>query len=437
MGAVSSWIGGTGYTSPLNYSQPNTNALQGAITGITVNSPGSLTVAYNITQTRGSSGVQVGDTVSFSGFTAPGGMFALNGQSGTVTSIASAGGTLLATVAVTFDASTYPPWTAGGYVQNTNPLLGGIAINGDVGFYPSALTAVNPTGRTDFIVAANPDLVIIAAGINDATQQEFSNGLSWPFESGVTAVLQRLRSRLPNAVLVVCAPWTGVDRGPSGTSDAPNAEKDLSIQAQLAAIAGPWVFIDTQSNMWQLKRADGSTTSGTTGAVIGPNAYTAWARGAAYTANSLNDQTAPDLQPGNDAFSNAGDIIGDGTHPAGFAQDTLAVPVVASASVPFTLTLGGNMAAGLPYSGTVSVQAAGGPQLNYANEVQVTYTSKSIADHTLIGCLVTPSNSGLSLPRGSNVYSRFLNIPEGTYKNGVDYYAQRIATALLAAAAAF
>jgi hypothetical protein len=165
-------------------------------------------------------------------------------------------------------------------------------------------------------------------------------------------------------------------------------------------------------------------------------------RGNAYTENRANDTTPPNSQPANDANSNAGWVSYDGIHVAGLTASTLAAPAMVAEG--FTMQL--VSVARQPYSGTVSVQPAGGPLLNYANEILVTYTRKHIGSKELRGCTArypdgSPVTNGTVLASGSTIYSRSMSIvdvigqPPATFADGQDFYATKAACAIADACA--
>ena len=139
-----------------------------------------------------------------------------------------------------------------------------------------------------------PDLFLTAGSIND------NNGLAlFPytssdaarlgFEAAVQAYFRTLRAALPDSVLVATGPWQ-----PDATRYPDQAlHKVDTIRSALAAVAGPWVFMDNLRGNWVNSAGVGS------GAATG-----AWQTGSGTVANPKGDGNG-DLYVG-----------ADGTHPS-------------------------------------------------------------------------------------------------------------------------
>lgn len=117
------------------------------------------------------------------------------------------------------------PWQVGKLLGWNVPV---VTSDGGTGY----ITAGNGqpfTNRYGDVVAASPDVVIVAGGINDPL-----TGL----QSGATTVLQGLRNGLPNAPIFVIGPWC-----PPGSPYSAQTDKYAAIRAAAASVPG-CTFID-------------------------------------------------------------------------------------------------------------------------------------------------------------------------------------------------
>jgi lysophospholipase L1-like esterase len=132
------------------------------------------------------------------------------------------------------------PWLTGRLLGWTIPLN---STDGGTGFI-TAGSGQPFTARVADIVAANPDVVVVAGGINDPL-----SGL----QTGVTTVLQGIRTGLPNAPIFVVGPWC-----PPGSPYSAQVAKYAAIQAAAAAVSG-CTFIDPRT-WWTGTGNSGSRT---------------------------------------------------------------------------------------------------------------------------------------------------------------------------------
>lgn len=113
------------------------------------------------------------------------------------------------------------------------------------------------------LVAAAPDLVFTAGGLND------NNSLAAPplyatgdaarlgFEQAVHRYYGELRAALPQAVLVAMGPWAPRQSVPT---DAVASGKAATVRAALQAAGAPWVFLDNLEGGW--RNSTGAASSG-------------------------------------------------------------------------------------------------------------------------------------------------------------------------------
>ena len=102
-------------------------------------------------------------------------------------------------------------------------------------------------------VSAKPDLFFTAGGIND------NNWLASPplyntpaeaeaaFNDAVAQYYRDLRAALPTSVLVAMGPWQPKESKPQ---PAPVLTRSQQIKTSLAAVGGPWVFLDNLNGGW-------------------------------------------------------------------------------------------------------------------------------------------------------------------------------------------
>ena len=138
------------------------------------------------------------------------------------------------------------------------------------------------------------DLFLTAGGINDNNALALfpyasSDAARLGFEASVQAYFRALRTALPNSVLAATGPWQ-----PDATRYPEQAlHKVDTIRSALAAVAGPWVFIDNLRGHWV----------NSAGISSGANAG-AWQTGTGTVANPRGDGNG-DLY-----------VSADGTHPS-------------------------------------------------------------------------------------------------------------------------
>ena len=275
------------------------------------------------------------------------------------------------------------------------------SMSGNRGFNDGSRAECLETDRTDALIAAMPDIVIGAHGLNDSTPYDTNppdaNSWGWRISTSVATVWSRLRNGLGSSVLVCCYPWSGSLRGVDGISGG-GAAVNSTIKNEFLKISGPSIFINNRDSTWIVKLADGTIINGATG--IGP-----WITGVGTVQNPAG-------------VGNADLFVGDGTHPASWASTTL----TASATLP-TGTLSVAATAGVtgnfPPAGMLSIQADG--PVAYPGQV-ITYTGKT--GTTFTGC----TGGAGTFPIGSNVYL-YQTTP------GEDYYGDKVAAALCAALA--
>ena len=102
-------------------------------------------------------------------------------------------------------------------------------------------------------VAARPDLFLTAGGINDnnffASPPLYNTAAdaAAAFNSAVAKYYRDLRTALPSSVLVAMGPWAPRQSQPQ---TAPNLAKLQQIKSSLAAVGGPWIFLDNLNGGW-------------------------------------------------------------------------------------------------------------------------------------------------------------------------------------------
>lgn len=271
------------------------------------------------------------------------------------------------------------------------------SMSGNAGFNDGTLPEFQFTDRTDALIAAQPDMVIGAAGINDSTSTGFTGLYGWDVGRSVGKVWGRLRNGASSSVMVCCAPWTGAQRGVDGISGGERFVA-VTIKSEFLALPGPSIFIDNRDSTWTVKRADGSIVNGNTG--TGP-----WVTG-------IGMVYAPT------GVGNADLYIGDGTHPGGWASTTLTDLVTLPAATLYVVAAAGGTS-NFPPVGKLSIQVAG--PVAYPGQV-ITYTGKTPTSFT--GC----TGGAGTFPTGSQVLM-YDTTP------GEDYYGNKVAAALCAALA--
>lgn len=176
---------------------------------------------------------------------------------------------------------------------------------GGTGYAPNSATADTLLSGNDFqsrlasITASQPDLFVVAGGLNDNNAlalAPYASGAAAAagFQAAVSGLYTDLRTRLPNAVLVALGPWQ-----PPSELPPPQRELDKAsvIQAALAAAGGPWVFVDNMNGGWFNSRGASSAPSPDDGpwqtlanaaAYIGPDGVHPTTAGCAYLASRLS-----------------------------------------------------------------------------------------------------------------------------------------------------
>lgn len=295
------------------------------------------------------------------------------------------------------------------------------SLSGNLGTYAGGAANAS-TARTDSLIASQPDVVVVAAGTNEAIP---TGGAGWDSISAMRAVWSRLRGGLPSAVLVCLDPFVGI----GGTGDGTSGKYPALVAALdtvMNETAGPWIRIGTIAPTWYGKRADGTTFSGSTG--TGP-----WVTGV-----SLGGMTNGYVQ--GPANSNASAFIQDGIHPTVFAIATLtAAATMTGTNDSLQLDEGHCYVFPRPlFPATtvqISVQPAGSSKIDYAAGVTCTYTARGVGPGESVGAytMLTGVNGhpAGTLPIGTRVM-----VYPGGQESGVDYYGRRIAESLRAALAA-
>ncbi len=165
-----------------------------------------------------------------------------------------------------------------GYAQNN--------VSTDVG---NAFAARLPS-----VTQAKSDLFLTAGGINDNNWLAFfpyasAEAARLGFEAAVHAYFRALRAALPDSVLAATGPWQ-----PDATRYLDQAlHKVDTVRSALAAVAGPWVFMDNLRGNWV--NSAGVSSGANTGA---------WQTGTGTVANPKGDGNG-DLY-----------VSADGTHPS-------------------------------------------------------------------------------------------------------------------------
>lgn len=274
---------------------------------------------------------------------------------------------------------------------NIDPVTARTSMSGNYGFNDGTQVEFFYTDRTDALIAAKPDMIIGAHGINDSTFNDI-NGWGWRISTSVAKVWERLRAGCGSAVLVCCRSWTGAQRGVDGKSGGEQPVA-ITVKAEFAKIPGPTVYIDNIDSTWTVKRADGTIITGSTGS--GP-----WVTG-------IGTAQTPT------GVGNADYYIGDGTHPSAWSSTTLTASVTLPAGTILVAATAGSTG-NFPPTGTLSIQPVG--PISYPGQV-VTYTGKTATSFT--GCT---GGTG-TFPAGSNVVM-YQTVP------GEDYYGDKVAAAL-------
>jgi lysophospholipase L1-like esterase len=147
-----------------------------------------------------------------------------------------------------------------------------------LGWFKVALSAVGGTGYlnnnttwTTFrqrvaadVLGYAPDVVYVAGGLNDQGRQTKA-----VLQAEALALFQQIRAALPLAWIVADSVWT-----PNGTNASSANYIDVrdAVRNALAAVTGPWLFIDNLTGGWTA--SDGRTSPGSgqfqTGAGKGP-----------------------------------------------------------------------------------------------------------------------------------------------------------------------
>lgn len=215
----------------------------------------------------------------------------------------------------------------GGFYREALMQLGfaDVLINsyGGTGYNITATqTAVANTAYTriaDMAQFQNPDLCLLALGINDDTGNYggiFSSAAAAlaGFTSAVNSTLSTARANGANSVLVVIGPHFGANSNLNFTNPSSGfgwkTKRDI-IYARLQSIAGPWIFVDTFLDMVQTSN----------GYVIGPRGT--YVATPASNANPSGAQwwtgTGTTVSP---ASNGNGDLYSsDGVHPNSAGND--------------------------------------------------------------------------------------------------------------------
>ncbi len=181
----------------------------------------------------------------------------------------------IAVLADSYGGAPSPRWGISGPFWEAAALLGiphlDIDALGGTGYAPNNANADtrNPgnafAARLGTSLNAQPDLVLLAGGIND------NNAFAAPplyasaadaragFERQVQACFSALRSSLPQAVLVATGPWAPRENVPP---DPVALSKANTVRAALQATSGPWVFLDNLRGGWANSQGASGAASG-------------------------------------------------------------------------------------------------------------------------------------------------------------------------------
>lgn len=186
---------------------------------------------------------------------------------------------------------------------------------GSTGYAPNNTNAASRDAgnmfpaRLNSSVAASPDLVLTAGGLNDnndhsapplyASAEQARQG----FDTAVAAYYRQLRQALPEAVLAACGPWRP---RADGVRDAVECSKAATIFAGLQAVGGPWIWLDNLGGSW--RNSAGAAGAGGSGP---------WQTG---TGNS----SAPRGDGNGDLY-----LAADGTHPNSAGHSYLGARIAA------------------------------------------------------------------------------------------------------------
>jgi lysophospholipase L1-like esterase len=148
-------------------------------------------------------------------------------------------------------------WGLGGPFWEAASLLGiphlDMSAIGGTGYSRNLVSADTFGSRLADCVAARPDLFLTAGGINDnnwlATPPLYNTAAAAEsaFNSAVAQYYRDLRAALPGSVLVAMGPWVPADTRPQFP---PTLAKVQRIKSSLAAVAGPWIFLDNVNGGW-------------------------------------------------------------------------------------------------------------------------------------------------------------------------------------------
>lgn len=139
---------------------------------------------------------------------------------------------------------------------------------GGTGYAPNPAPGFGNTGdafpaRVAGSVDTNPDMVITAGGINDNNSLGLfpyasASSARAGFEAATLLHFQRLRSALPQSVLVALGPWAPRQNLPT---DPVAQSKADAILSALSAAGGHWVFVDNLNGGWRC--SSGASNVGT------------------------------------------------------------------------------------------------------------------------------------------------------------------------------
>ncbi|MBV9695770.1 MAG: SGNH/GDSL hydrolase family protein [Gammaproteobacteria bacterium] len=129
---------------------------------------------------------------------------------------------------------------------------------GGTGYWNSGLGWGNLNDRLAAHAADNSTIYLVVAGINDYADAVSISQLSWPtravYEQAVLGYLQGLRSRQPNALIVVTAPFcpnanmsdsSYIAQPATNTSGMGDfLYKAALFKSSIQQVTGPWIYID-------------------------------------------------------------------------------------------------------------------------------------------------------------------------------------------------
>lgn len=164
---------------------------------------------------------------------------------------------------------------------------------GSTGYAPNNTNAASRDAGNMFparlasSVAASPDLLLTAGGLNDNNNHEAlplyasAQQAKQSFDAAVADYYRRLREALPDAVLAACGPWRPKA---DAAQDLVERSKADTIFAALQAVGGPWIWLDNVNGSW--RNSAGGAGAGGAGA---------WQAGSGHADPDLGDGVHPNV----------------------------------------------------------------------------------------------------------------------------------------------